>query len=184
MFIPLYINIKAMRIQLTALILFALFIFTACSSSPEQKARELIKKELNRTLHDIKSCEPVEFGNLDSTFTDVEDAEGYIEAFEKGVELIEKGKAKLSEAERYKELEIYSRMKLAAEKGFSLIQESKEYIEFCDSIESAFIPEFIGWQMQHSFRANNASGNKVISHVSYIFDHDITRIIDSERLSE
>lgn len=45
--------------------------FTSCSKSLEEKAQELIKNDLFKTLHDFDSYQLVEFSKLDSAFTDL-----------------------------------------------------------------------------------------------------------------
>lgn len=38
--------------------------------------------------------------------------------------------------------------------------------------------------MKHTFRANNAGGNKTIGHYEYYFNKDITKIVDREDISK
>jgi hypothetical protein len=49
-------------------ILIILLMLSACTQTPEQKAKSAIKKFLEKTLNDPSSYEPVDFGKLDSMF--------------------------------------------------------------------------------------------------------------------
>ncbi|MCC8186909.1 MAG: hypothetical protein LIP08_05220 [Bacteroides sp.] len=58
------------------------------------------------------------------------------------------------------------------------------YGPMVDSIRENFIPECKRWSMKHTFRANNAGGNKTIGHYEYYFNKDITKIVDREDISK
>ena len=45
-----------------------------------------------------------------------------------------------------------------------------------------FVPEFKGWEMIHTYRANNSLGAKIIVKEKYIFDPEITKIIKTEKV--
>lgn len=61
---------------------------------------------------------------------------------------------------------------------------AKNYYDLARFIDSTFVPEFKGWSMIHSFRANNAFGAKVITKEKYIFNPEITKIIKVEKIDE
>ena len=63
------------------------FAITSCTQSPQKQAENLVKKQLETSLHDMNSYESVEFGTLDSAFSQVEDLEEYKNYSEKIEEL-------------------------------------------------------------------------------------------------
>jgi hypothetical protein len=63
-----------MRVQV--FFIAVIFILVSCTT-PEGKAKKAIKEKLKITLHDFKSYESVEFGTLDSLFSDVTSSSEY-----------------------------------------------------------------------------------------------------------
>ncbi len=169
--------------------LFVLFIGILLSScnSPEDKAKSLIKQNLKESLHDWDSYESVKFGSLDSVYTTIEDNRYYLECYAKLILYNKKGEEVLDEIKIYDDL--YSSW--ADNKRRKLLTEAKEYIDsinkyqlICKQLNNDFKPEFSGWKIQHSYRCNNALGNKIISHYMYYFNKDITEIVKQEDVSD
>lgn len=159
-------------------------LFVGCSENKEKKAKELINHQLKVTLHDFDSYESVEFGKLDSTFSDVSDVPEFADALEKGQDFTKQGKDKIETAKMYGECTLYEKQVEYARWGITLLDSAKYYLNIADKINSTFVPKFIGWNITHTFRANNASGNKVIGHRKYYFDKDVSKIINDENLDE
>jgi len=169
-------------------VLFCVLLSISCSS-PDRKAKKLIKNQLKESLHDWKSYEPVKFGTLDSTFSTYLDKEENVDIFLKYIKFKEEIDKLVEEVQDqdlegyYSDYYIYKRNRLITEAKEKL-DSMGYYGPLVDSIKENFIPEFNGWELTHSFRANNASGNKVIGHYKYFFDKDITIIKNSEDISE
>ncbi|MCL2560844.1 MAG: hypothetical protein FWE10_00775 [Rikenellaceae bacterium] len=47
-----------------------------------------------------------------------------------------------------------------------------------ETAETAFIPEFYGWKMEHTFRAKNRAGNMGIEKMWFYLSKDITEVTD------
>lgn len=157
--------------------LLACIILVSCSVSPEKKAQKLIEKQLQESLHDWKSYESVKFGTLDSVYTDTLDDSVYLHA--------------LARFEAYKDIRdkkadeyFITHSELLQKQVLELADSVEKYSLIKDSIEKVFEPQFNGWSMNHTFRANNANGNKVIGHHLYTFDKKLIRILDSEDIGE
>lgn len=168
------------------LVLLLVLICTSCNS-PEDKAKSLIKESLKESLHDWSSYESVKFGPLDSVYTKIEDNSYYIECCTKLLLYNQKCEEALSEIKIYDDLYSY----WASNNRSRLLADAKEYLDtvnkyqpICKQLIDDFKPEFSGWKMQHSYRANNAAGNKVIGHYMYYFNKDITEIVKQEDVSE
>jgi hypothetical protein len=158
-----------------------------CSPSNEKKAKKLIGEKLKVTLHDYSSYEPVKFGTLDTVYSTEMDDSIYFQSKVKYDVFTKLTNEALEEIEEYRGMySSYYRTKYsqALEKGLRYIDSLKIYEPIVDSIKKAYIPYHKGWSMTHSFRSNNAMGNKTIGHYLYTFDLDITKISESMDISE
>jgi len=178
-------NEQNLFIMRNLVIVFTLVFLTASCYSPEKKAQNLIKQYLKESLHDWKSYEPVKFGSLDSLHTTLYSVKEFVLAKE---EINRFGKIVKDYLETAESLSGYQFLREEALKYAELarrnIDSMKVYEEIANEISSRFIPEFVGWSMTHSFRANNAGGNKVIGHREYIFNKELTIILNSEDIGE
>lgn len=162
-------------------------IFLSCSTSLEDKAKKLIKNHLHETLHDEKSYESVSYGGLDSVFTTISDNDTYIMSIAKYEFYSDKSDKSMEDFNLY--IDLYSdTYKRKAIKSLANAREyldsMKVYAPILDSIKDNFMPEFKGWSMKHSYRANNASGNKIIGHFRFYFDIGLTEIVDTKDIGE
>lgn len=158
-----------------------------CSPSNEKKAQKLIGERLKETLHDYDSYESVKFGELDSVFSIVMDDSIYLSMKVKYDVFMEFTNEALKDAENYSGM--YSsyynqKFNIAIGKAQRYIDSAKIYEPLLDSIKKNFVPYHKGWSMKHSFRSNNAMGNKTIGHFLYFFDKELTTITDSHDISE
>lgn len=160
------------------ILLMALGLVFGCSS-PEKEAQKLITKHLQETLDDWDSYESVKFSGLDSAFTSVEETELYINTYNKYDSLLKSAKKNTEkmllasnkwEAVSYKD---------QAESDLYLANNCYDLVLFTDSM---FVPEFKGWAIIHTYRANNVLGAKIITKEKYIFDPEITKIIKTEKV--
>lgn len=159
-------------------------LLTSCGKSNEEKAKDLIDEQLQLSLHDYGSYEPVEFGKLDSTYSSAFDLPEYNDAVNKAKHFKDEGNDKVNDAELYGRFGLYERQVEYAREGKILFDSAMFYVNKAAKIDSSFVPEFVGWGMTHTFRANNKFGNKVIAHRKYYFDKDFTKIIGEDILDE
>ncbi|MDR2009961.1 MAG: hypothetical protein LBQ22_05720 [Bacteroidales bacterium] len=160
----------------------------SCTKNPTEKAINLIKEELRETLHDYNSYESVKIGELDSIFTSAENdpiGRDYIMKIEDYIEQAKKAKNELDFNKDWLFSDIGKRdYKIALDKFNTCRDSMNYYMAKYEEIENNWIPEFCGFSMTHSFRANNASGNRVIGHYKYYFDKDITKIINVKDIGD
>jgi hypothetical protein len=145
------------------------FLIVSCSPSNEKKAQKLIGLKLNETLHDFSSYESVKFGSLDTIYTSLLENDEYYNALQK--------------LDFYKTM-IELSIGAPSPSVYSNPDSIAFYSKIIDSLEKSFVPQQIGWRMIHTFRSNNAMGNKTIGHYLYTFDLDITKISESRDISE
>lgn len=175
------------KILLGAITLIVAMLFASCATSPDDKAKKLIKDHLHETLHDEKSYESVSYGVLDSVFTTVYDDDLFVVSSAKFLEYKDKFDSEMKDFDLYSDM--YSQS--YRNKALRAYNNATEYLDsitlygtIADSIKRNFKPVFNGWSMNHSYRANNASGNKVIGHFRFYFDKDITKLIDTKDVGE
>ena len=166
---------------LSKLAIISLILTTySCKQNPQKQAENLVKKQLETSLHDMNSYESVEFSTLDSAFSQVEDLEEYKNYSEKIDELKAKALEKNEYAEEYNMFGLQAERAKCAKEALRLLSDAMHYLKKCQELDSLFVPKFIGWRLEHTFRANNPEGHKVISHRVYYFDKDLTKIVRDE----
>lgn len=145
------------------------FIFSSCQNK-EDKAKELVKEDMNKTLHDFSSYEPVEWTELKPTYDaskEPKEREEALIVLSMEVSMLESGLLSELREEKYKG-EFDDRYK-----------KSKKSL---DSIH-ALMP-ISGYVMNHTYRANTLGGNKRINAISYKFDSDLTKILRKEEVEK
>lgn len=167
------------------LIIAGLYCLSGCTPTPEEKAHKVIMEELRTTLHDYKSYESVKWGKLDSAFSLYADDPAY----KRLTDDFDKANADAKEAGEM--LKIYSGSSYFLDKrrGYladlnsdlaKMVQDTLLEGKF----QREFRSKFLGWQIQHSFRAKSLAGNLGIHHYIYYLDRAITQVIRSEDIAE
>jgi hypothetical protein len=137
----------------------------ACQPTQEEIAQKIINDYCTEQSK-IDGYKPIIFSSLDSAFTSFENTSVY---------------------KRYSNLKKISEfIKYSDEQYDNLMQEiwykdSIPYYEhLCDSLKSIFIPEFIGWKMEHIYKSVNDKDEEFANHFIFYFDKDLTRMVDTE----
>jgi hypothetical protein len=161
-----------------ALIITVVLLLFSCSS-PEKKAQKAIKEELRLTLNDFKSYEPVQFGKLEtasSNYTDLPEIKNYLDKTDAFLETYKEynDKADIYDSD-YSRDKYWVYRKMATE----LLDSAKYYSDKVQTIKLHFVPETIGWQMTHSFRAKSLGGNLGIHHYLFVLNKDLSKVIKS-----
>ena len=162
--------------QVLCLLVVAITL-VSCSKSPEQKAKDLIKEEMKKSMNDFSSYEPVEYGKLDSSFSvlDISTEQLSFDAYSKEAKKILGD----MEIEAVSNLDDYKIDKVYFDSyKFKMDSVSK----IIDAKAKSFKPEFKGWKMSHKFRGKNKMGAVVLNSNIYEFDKDITKIVDETKL--
>ncbi len=170
----------------TILSLACIVIFVGCSS-PDKNAKKLIEEELRTTLHDWSSYESVKYGTLDSAFTTLFDNPEFVTIASKTVTYNKLLTEAMDDYKGYEDMTsnwAISKRRALLNKAKSYLDSANYYTPMYEKMDSLFIPEFKGWKMQHSYRANNAAGNKGIAHYMYYFNKEITKVLDVEDISK
>ena len=176
-------NIMKKLLLITVLAL----VFTSCSFS-EKKAQKAIKEYVKEIFHYPETYKSIEFGELDSTFSKVENDLEYIHykiSYESYINLFEK---LMEEVKRKGDMPYTYSDYYTSETGFKF---DKTYLEmYNDSatyygkkhldFKRNFKSEFNGWKMTNRFSIKNKSLK--VEEVAYIFyfDKEISKVVDSE----
>ena len=156
----------------------------ACSASPIDKAKSLIKEELKKSMNDYSSYEPVDFGKMDSVYTNLETDSTFI--------MIDVAYESYKEQQK-KNLDEYLADITTGDKELMGIDKKQNdiYAGKIDSIGklrakvlSTFKPDFKGWRLEHTFRGKNKLGALVVNKYAFYFDKGITKILDSQSLDK
>lgn len=171
--------------------IFLLFVLLGCNN-PKKQSETLIKQYLKEHLNDFSSYEPVKFDKLDSAFTSVMETKDwevydkkYLEFEEKAEKVNEKVQS-IVDNMGFHSLYTYQEDKLKLEylkeKGSQYTDSMRFYNGKMQLLYDNFRKEFKGWSLNHTYRANNALGNKVIVNTIFIFDKDVKKIIEVKNI--
>ena len=185
--------------RIILLLIPALCIIVSCKSK-EDKALELIDKQMFQTLYDYESYQPVET-KLDSAFT----SPYYTDSILAMVMLYDQYQDK---ADEYKEeaddakstMEIWSdsytsyartRYYDARDKWIDntvlYFKNSKFAVSALMMAAEAikdFKPEYCGWEVYHKYRCKSKGGHALLSEAIYIVDKDVKNIIQTIDLDD
>ena len=103
------------------------FAITSCTKNPQKQAENLVKKQLETSLHDMNSYESVEFSTLDSAFSQVEDLKEYKEVVFWEEKYKQKCTSALNNAETYEELGLYDTQGRYIQDAETLLDSLKKY---------------------------------------------------------
>lgn len=183
------------KIFISACILLCTITLSSCKSK-EEKALEIIKNEMFKTLYDFESYEPIET-RIDSSFSSLYTdttvlGHGYMIAalLSQSDEYIDKMKDAKSTMEIWGDsYSSYSRNRYnEAKKEFDenlnkamlVLDLIKLQSDSIRSIANNYVSEFNGWKVSHKFRCKTKGGNPTIGDYIYIFDKDMKSIIYKE----
>lgn len=170
-------------------------ILSSCKSK-EEKATEMIKNEMFKTLYDFESYQPIET-KVDSAYTSIYTdstiishayiARHFLDDVDKQLEEIKDAKSTMEIwGDGYSSL---SRTKFnnAYEKYTEALDKAKAYIEIANlqmdtikQLSKKFEPKFYGWKATHKFRCKTKGGNPDIGNYIYVFDEKMKNIIYQE----
>lgn len=151
-------------------ILCVLFLFLC--HNPNNKEISQKKVEDYLVINQKKNnYESILFGGLDSAFTSVKDSQLYKEYNQR--------------REAFEAMEIFSRqfLNMYSEEESKSNKEQKIYYQaICDSLESIFSPQFIGWQIQHIYKYKNDKDEFVVDNYIFFLDKNLQSVIKSEQV--
>lgn len=178
------------------LIVLSVLTFSSCKSK-EEKAADLIKNELSKSLYDFESYEPIETtvseayntAYNDSTCHQLARITAYAmkeasDAFDEANEAKEGMdiwgpptyySSSYSDNKYYKYKSTYEKKTEEALTAYSVFQAIGKSLE--DSIKALDTSKKIGWEVKHRFRCKTRGGNYSIGDYRYVIDKDFKKVI-------
>lgn len=170
-------------------------VMTGCKSR-EEKAAELIKQEMFKTLYDFESYEPIET-KIDSAFTSIytdtlallyanevssmfnelDDAKTEYESAKSAMEIWSDSYSSLGV---YKFNEAKKKVNDYIEKIDDALKKTENIYESIKKRNNEIGRSFIGWKATHKFRCKTKGGNFDLGNYLYIFDKKIETILYTE----
>lgn len=174
----------------------SVIIFTGCQSK-EEKAAELIKNELSKTLYDFESYQPIEIIVKEAKASIYNDTacwkDGGVLAY--GMQQMMKYVNESKEAKEHMEIwgkPTYYSSSYSDSQYYKYKEEYEEALEkvidagkICKSIavrlkesaEKLDTTQIIGWEVSHRFRCKTKGGNSAIGDYRYIVDKDFKTVL-------
>ena len=180
-------------------ILLCIITLNSCKSK-EEKALEIIKNEMFKTLYDFESYEPIET-NIDSSFSSLytdttilrrgymiaallDQSDEYIEKIEDAKSTMEIWSDSYSSYSRNRYNEAKEEFDENLEKAIFVLDIVKSQSDTIRNIANNYVSEFNGWKVSHKFRCKTKGGNPTIGNYTYIFDKDMKSIIYREDIDD
>lgn len=174
-------------------------MLASCSLSPENKANYLIKKSMKMSLYQADTYDPVST-QLDSAFTPFDDPAFYNKTLKiykllKNIQRYEwKMKSAQSTMSIYDITEPQAYLPYSSHTKNQYREAKKEYDElaakkakaeskvkqYAAELKAAMEkkPQFIGFKATHSYRANNNAGQTMFGQMVFLFDKDISQVVE------
>lgn len=178
------------------IIAFVAFSISSCKSR-EEKALETIREEMNKTLDDFKSYEPIET-KIDSLKYDrygdtllvneilraklTEDLiVSYKKDYKKAKELFDiwddPAMYNFSSFAYNKRKKAYDDMKIAAI-ALDVLEKTREnYLDTLLILDKKHTGELYGWRVSHKYRYNSKDGTPSLNHLVYFMDKKCEKVL-------
>ena len=157
---------------------FLLFFFVGCSEAP--KEQQIVMEYLKYNPDNIRRYKPLEWGKLDTIYSDVGDNLFYMRYFEEYLE-VKMHVIKLEQAIiDYGTDPFYVKhLQEGIDYGRRL---SEEYQNKMDSIERNHIPHLTGYSIRHKYRAKKNTDNEVVYDEVFVLDSTLTKVVEVKKL--
>lgn len=180
-------------------ILLCIITLNSCKSK-EEKALEIIKNEMFKTLYDFESYEPIET-KIDSSFSSLytdttvlrhgytiaallSQSDEYIEKIEDAKSTMEIWSDSYSSYSRNRYNEAKKEFDENLKKAMLVLDLVKLQSDTIRDIAKNYIPKYNGWKVSHKFRCKTKGGTPTIGDYIYIFDKDMKYIIYKEDIDD
>lgn len=185
------------------LLLLLPLIIVSCKSN-EEKAAELIKKELSKTLLDFDSYSPIEtivteakqsvytdttfWTKANITFYTVNLAADYIEKANEAKEHMDiwgaptRYSSSHSDNKYYKYKEEWEENMEKATTSYELFKVMAK--ELKDTLQTVDTEKIVGWEVKHRFRCKTKGGYSTIGDYRYVMDEDFKKVLIHEDMDD
>lgn len=146
------------------LVLIVGLLSASCNKASDRELAQQMIEDRIATEH-IEQYEAVQFGELDSAFTTIKETREY----------------QLAIATHALYVNLKFEYHGVDNEKSQLYADSAAILKaYSDSIENAFVPQWIGWKMNHIYRSMHKTKGQVVNSYDYYFDKDVSRIVNVE----
>lgn len=189
--------------KLSILLLLLPLIMLGCKSN-EEKAAELIKKELSKTLYDFDSYSSIETIVTEaklSVYTDTtfwSKAKISLYTFNLAADYMNKAKeakermeiygpptrysSSYSDNKYYKYKEEWNENMEKAATSYELFKVATK--ELKDTLQTVDTEKIVGWEVKHRFRCKTKGGYSTIGDYRYVIDEDFEKVLIREDMDD
>ena len=187
--------------KLSILLLLLPLIMVGCKSN-EQKAEELIKNELYKTLYDFDSYSPIETIVIEakqSVYTDtalwakakvvsyaLNLTNKYLEESndvkERIHSLLRRHRYSYSDEQYYELKKEEEEIKEKMATSYDLAQSTAKSLK--DSLQTVDTEKIVGWEVKHRFRCKTKGGHSTIGDYRYVMDENFKEILIFEDMDD
>lgn len=157
-------------------ILFTLVLFVCgCEKSQTEIAKGLAQEFMEKHVHDKSSYEIVDFGDLDSTYTNILSDSLYKRCLTKRLTYQKLRNELYNESQLWRNID-KERYSYYHERTMLYADSVSYYFDLENKAKNDFKPVFGGYVIKHTFRAKNELGNLILNVCAIQFDPGLTRV--------
>ena len=171
--------------KLVVLLIVSLGVSSSCVSR-DSKIKSLVTEDLEKTIIDIDSYNPIEM-KIDSAFASVYTDSisiGYAKEIENGISRLEELGKDIDMKMDFLRISYsnsrYNEIRALGKEMKSFIDKNNELSMKIYERSKQIGNNFIGWKVYHSFRCRTSGGNMTIGEVLYIVDNTAQNILFKE----
>ncbi len=182
----------------------AVVLLTSACQSKEEKAAELIKSELSKTLYDFASYDPIETKVTEAFASAYNDSACWHQAamVAYGLQTVQEHLEKAQDAKEHMEIwgapnyyssnysdRQYYKYREIAQENIEQAQSKYQFTQrlgkkLQDSIAALDSSKIIGWEVSHRFRCKTKGGQATIGDYRYIIDKNFEKVLFREDMDE
>lgn len=184
-------------------LLFITIVLVGCQTK-EEKAAELIRNELSKTLYDYESYSPIETIVTEAKLTEYNDticwkqANILLYAFKQATESLDEVKnakehmeiwgaptyysSTYSDNQYYKYKKEWTSKMEIAKSNWELVKRLSANLK--DSIQALDKNKIVGWEVKHRFRCKTKGGSATIGDYRYVIDKNMKKVLIYEDVDE
>ena len=197
------LNIHLMKKTLKFMVIGIIAVTMVSCQSKEEKAAEIIKKELSKNLYDFDSYQPIETIVTEAKMTMYNDSTCWKKAiaFRYGMKKVSEYLAEAKDAQKHMEIwgkptsysstysdkqyyqykEEFDENYKKSKNAYDCKSISKELKELITKLDTTKV---IGWEAKHRFRCKTKGGHSTIGEYRYVLDKDFKNVILIEDIEE
>lgn len=163
----------------------AIVSLAACKQTPVEKAQSLIKDNIKVFLEEKSSYEPGPFGKLDSSFLNATETPAFADNNNSLQRLEKKMEECNATLKAFLENKATRAQADSANAMLVIIKDStKVYMARNNDLMRTVTPEFLGYQMPHTYKIKDGAGNEQTKQSVFYLDSALTKVIAQKEVGK